>query len=36
MVPSIAVEVMQQTVARTATALAARAGATMRLADSTA
>lgn len=33
MVPSIAVEVMQQTVARTATALAARAGATMRLAD---
>lgn len=36
MVPSIAVEVMQQTVARTATALAVRAGATMRLADSTA
>lgn len=33
MVPSIAVEVMQQTVARTATALAARAGATMRLAE---
>ncbi|NLP85238.1 LysR family transcriptional regulator [Microbacterium sp. CFH 90308] len=34
MVPSIAVEIMQQTVARTATALAVRAGATMRLADS--
>jgi DNA-binding transcriptional LysR family regulator len=36
MVPSIAVEVMQQTVARTATALAARAGATMRRAESAA
>ncbi|MCP2635414.1 LysR substrate-binding domain-containing protein [Microbacterium sp. HD4P20] len=33
MAPSAAVEVMRQTIARTATALAARAGATMRLAD---